>query len=492
MSIYISDQESDRIFAIIKPDNSNEILWSCFVSEAKQYIMDSWKHFPREDLCRTYWLRYYHNQVAKLGCEANAGYDNWFSVRKLMTASQASTSSSMPPPAASSSSSMPPPAASSSPSMPPPAALLSSEPPPSTVSPTSGSSSSTQSKCTKSSLGTRLSESQRQIALALYAQMDDSQKWRLASGRCVEDVMHNVLITQTYEHPSQYCVLDIEDDNWIDIFTPEERQEIRRLTPAIQYPSMPADMTNFMINIPDTEDLPAIYNYLENIPLDFKTQQHLLWLKHTIQNAIVLIEHKYLPITNQQEEDICTHVWKFIGDAFNSSKLTVKQQKASSASRAVFNKKRRIAMRNPIQRQQHALIPDISIYNGSQTYAVIEAAKTEDDTKQLVETYKKCPEMMAEILSQLVKAHPTEQRTIKIHACILSNVTCSSLMLSNQLGYVKLVSHGQQLTHPEVPGTFKPLMAALLEHFWGFKLAIEAVVDAMAQSTRKNSRFTQK
>lgn len=88
--------------------------------------------------------------------------------------------------------------------------------------------------------------------------------------------------------------------------------------------------------------------------------------------------------------------------------------------------------------------------------------------------------MMTEIFNQLVKAHPSEQRTIKIHACILSNVTCSCMMLSNQLGYVKPVSQGKQLTHPEVPGTFKPLMAALLEYFWGFKLAIEAVVVAMA------------
>ncbi|KAG1076518.1 hypothetical protein G6F42_025479 [Rhizopus arrhizus] len=117
-------------------------------------------------------------------------------------------------------------------------------PPPSTVSPTSGSSSSTQSKCTKLSLGTRLSESQRQIALVVYTQMDDNKKWRLASGRCVEDVMHNMLITQPYEHPSQYCVLDIEDDNWIDISTPEERREIRRLTPTIQYPSSLSRMAN--------------------------------------------------------------------------------------------------------------------------------------------------------------------------------------------------------------------------------------------------------
>lgn len=151
--------------------------------------LDSWKHFPREDLCRIYWPRYYHNQVVKLGCEANADYGNWLSIQKHMahfyTASQASTSSSMPPPAA----------------------LLSSMPPPSTVSPTSGSSSSTQSKCTKLSLGTRLSESQRQIALVVYTQMDDNKKWRLASGRCVEDVMHNMLITQPYEQYVLKCIV---------------------------------------------------------------------------------------------------------------------------------------------------------------------------------------------------------------------------------------------------------------------------------------------
>lgn len=165
------------------------------------------------------------------------------------------------------------------------------------------------------------------------------------------------------------------DDNWIGIFTDEERQEIRRLTPDIQYPPMPADMTKFIIDIPETEDLAAIFNYLENTPLDFKTEKHLLWLKHTIQNAIYLLEQKYLPITDQQEEDICTHVWKFVMDAFNSSKLTAKQQKSSSASRAAISKKRKIAMNDPIQRQQHALIPDITIFYGSQAYAIIEAAK---------------------------------------------------------------------------------------------------------------------
>lgn len=118
--------------------------------------------------------------------------------------------------------------------------------------------------------------------------------------------------------------------------------------------------------------------------------------------------------------------------------------------------------------------------------------KTQDDTKQLFETYKKCPEMMVDIFNQLFKAHPTEQRHINIHACVLSKVACCPLMLSNPFGYVKLVSHGETLSHPEAQGAFKPDMAALLELFWGFKMAIEAVTDTMIRSKYNNSRFKRK
>ncbi|KAL9555727.1 hypothetical protein MBANPS3_002224 [Mucor bainieri] len=328
--------------------------------------------------------------------------------------------------------------------------------------------------------------------------MENTKIWKLTSGRCVEDVMHNVLLTQQFEHPSQYCILDIEDDNWIDIFTLQERQEIAHVIPPILLPNMPSDMVNFLIDIPDTEDLTLIYNHLENMPLDYNSQKHLLWLKHGIQNAIELIDQQYLPITTQQEEDICFSVWKFVKDvifgehnAFKCSKLTAKQQISSTASKEAICKKRKIAMTEPIQRQKHALVPDISILYGSQTYAIIEAAKSENDTKQLVETFKKCPEVMSEILNQLINENPTEQRNIKVYASVLSKATCRCLMLSNPFGYVKVVSRGKKLAHPEVKDAFKPDMCALLNHFWGFKLAIEAVVDSLSKSKYEHSPFKQ-
>ncbi|KAG1058712.1 hypothetical protein G6F42_028564 [Rhizopus arrhizus] len=105
-------------------------------------------------------------------------------------------------------------------------------------------------------------------------------------------------------------------------------------------------------------------------------------------------------------------------DAFSSSKLAAKQQKkVSSALRAAISKKRKIAIMNdPIQRQQHALIPDTTIsYGCSQAYAIIEAVKAHNNTKQLVEGFKKCPELMMHIFNQVFDSHPSEQRNIKIH-----------------------------------------------------------------------------
>lgn len=133
----------------------------------------------------------------------------------------------------------------------------------------------------------------------------------------------------------------------------------------------------------------------------------------------------------------------------------------------------------------------MTIWHGSQESAIVKAAKSDnDDTKQLVGSNKKCPQLMALIFDQVLAAHPIEQRSIQIHACLLAIITCTPLMLSNPLWYIKIITQGNQVKYPpEVKNAFKkPGMAALLQHFWGFKLAIERTVDAMIESKYKNSQ----
>lgn len=161
----ISKTEIEAIFNRIKTDD-NEIHWSFFVSEVKEYIISSWNRFANEGQCRASSMRFFKDEVSKFGCQAKTGLDNWFIVQKqqaaLLTASTSSTSST---------------------SMPPLSAM-------------SSSSKSTR----RSSLGTVLSEQKRQSALNLYESMDNDKKWRLVcSGRYVENVMADVVRRQRFE-----------------------------------------------------------------------------------------------------------------------------------------------------------------------------------------------------------------------------------------------------------------------------------------------------
>ncbi|KAL7309625.1 hypothetical protein PS15m_010484 [Mucor circinelloides] len=60
--------------------------------------------------------------------------------------------------------------------------------------------------------------------------MEDEHKWKLKSGRYVEDVMADVVITQVYEHPVLHCILDMTDDNWTKIFSKDELKELNQVT----------------------------------------------------------------------------------------------------------------------------------------------------------------------------------------------------------------------------------------------------------------------
>lgn len=126
-----------------------------------------------------------------------------------------------------------------------------------------------------------------------------------------------------------------------------------------------------------------------------------------------------------------------------------------------------------MERQQSTIIPEMTISYIKQEYAIVEASKTKDDTKQINESGKKCPELMAKTFDQLLELCPSEQRTIPVHGCLLSELNCTPLELSCPKGYIKLIKRGKTMQHPESPAVFKTRMCNLLAHLWRFRLAIE-------------------
>ncbi|KAF1796627.1 hypothetical protein FB192DRAFT_1452212 [Mucor lusitanicus] len=132
----------------------------------------------------------------------------------------------------------------------------------------SKSATSTSKYTSRSKLGTPLSsDTDRQNALDVYRQMDNSSKWPLSSGRFMEHVMQEVLQTRPYQHPSQYCILDLDDDNWIKFFTSAERLELANPILLIDLPSLPSDMTDFLISIPNIPQICLSSTITRKLPL---------------------------------------------------------------------------------------------------------------------------------------------------------------------------------------------------------------------------------
>ncbi|KAL7308320.1 hypothetical protein PS15m_012183 [Mucor circinelloides] len=259
-----------------------------------------------------------------------------------------------------------------------------------------------------------------------------------------------------------------------DVFSKEEeRAEIgQTATYPIEYTSLPNDMHQFLQNIPHMTDLDEVYRYLEEGQFsDPVTQATLVYLKFCLQHAILLFNANYFPINDRTERDLCANVCR----QMHLEKL--------------IPKKRKIAANNQMEKQQNALVPDMRISYIKQEYAIIEAAKSKDDTKQINEGGKKCPELMAKIFDQLLEICPNEQQTIRVHGCLLSGLSCTPLGLSGPKGYIKLFKRGDTMQHPESSAVFKTRMCRLLAHFWILRLAIEAMCALMIKAENEQSEF---
>ncbi|KAL9545510.1 hypothetical protein PS6_008171 [Mucor atramentarius] len=138
-----------------------------------------------------------------------------------------------------------------------------------------------------------------------------------------------------------------------------------------------------------------------------------------------------------------------------------------------------------LERQQHALIPDMTISYEDQEFAITEAARTNNNAKQIIEGGKKCPEIMAKMFNKAISTCPTQTCSIKTYGCLLSHSQLIPLEMSCPVGYVKLLKKGKHLTitHPEMLLLFKPRITALLSHICRVVcLIIMMVEDEVQQS----------
>ncbi|KAG1123466.1 hypothetical protein G6F42_010524 [Rhizopus arrhizus] len=178
-----------------------------------------------------------------------------------------------------------------------------------------------------------------------------------------------------------------------------------------------------------------------------------------------------------------------IGRLFSSSILSFGTEKSSIACKEAINKKRKMSGNDVMERQQHALIPDMTVCYEGQEFAINEAAKSNNNTKRIIEGGKKCPEIMAKMFNKAISTCPTQTGSIKIYGCLLSHLQLTPLEMSSPTDYVKLWKKGKHLTNPEMPLLFKPRMTALLSRIWRVCPVIESTLRAMVEHEVPQSEF---
>lgn len=324
-----------------------------------------------------------------------------------------------------------------------------------------------------SALGVKLVEAKKAEVLAIYEDMDNRLKWKLKSGRYVEDVMKLLVVELNYVHPVCDVVLDIDDDNWKAYFSAEDLYEIREHL-DIEHETFPSCMQEFLDAIPKTNNISEIFRFILDKRVEPETNPELYWLVSSLEAVAYMFISKYIPITDQTERDLIRRVWCFIDTAFDFSELKFRSEKQCQGSKIMKNKKRKISAVERMDRQIHGQIPDMVISFGNYEFGMAEVAKEAANTKEINEGRIKCCEIMNAMLANIVETYPSLQHEMKIVGFLISGMKITLLELSNPFGFVKLLKREKPLHFPEHSMAFITRLFPLLKLIWVTKLDMEA------------------
>lgn len=160
-----------------------------------------------------------------------------------------------------------------------------------------------------------------------YDNMDESKKWRLSTGKCVEDEIYCFGMQCSVEHQTHSFIIDTNDKNWMDyaVFSKNELDEInlynQKHTPIMSKPLR--DYLN-QYNKTTTSDIrKEVFKQME-MDENFNPKEHFDydWIRNTCYNLLMEFEAGSLQ-TSHNEEWYKAHVWNFNDTVFNHSNIEV-------------------------------------------------------------------------------------------------------------------------------------------------------------------------
>lgn len=160
---------------------------------------------------------------------------------------------------------------------------------------------------------------------ANFSKLEEEKKWKLSTGKIVEDTLYEFGKLCLVDHPACSMILDLQDKSYLKegVFTEEEIEEMK-LKNAIQFISpIPKELADYIntfnhTNIKDLRtELLKVHDWETNYSID--KNHDLDWTKHTIYYFVRLCESGNLKNIHK-EAWYNARIWSLIDTIFDDVK----------------------------------------------------------------------------------------------------------------------------------------------------------------------------
>ncbi|KAI8364083.1 hypothetical protein BD560DRAFT_373425 [Blakeslea trispora] len=303
------------------------------------------------------------------------------------------------------------------------------------------------------------------IALA-HSQIEN--KWKLKSGRLVEEIMYSTCMSCHVEHPMHSLILDVDDAIYKTMLTDKELEEVKDKAANTLCDPLPANLQEIMMKLDRKKTALSMYDAISEVEAHPFRDIDEYWLKQSILNYVLLFAEETQLVKQETEQDLLDDVYGFIKKSCKLSGTKAYGAKQSKASSEASNRTRSLASNSLAQRQPCADNADLTFeYNGYELFCLEIGLedKGANGTKELNERGLRSPKMMKNFCCRLAKNLNVSPEKIKITNIIISGMSITAQVMSFENGSISLLSRSPRLQMPssvkEIPRLLPPVLSLI-------------------------------
>ncbi|KAI8380400.1 hypothetical protein BD560DRAFT_487647 [Blakeslea trispora] len=330
--------------------------------------------------------------------------------------------------------------------------------------------------------------------LERVSKLNESQKWKLSSGKFVEDAVCEVISKCHYDHPALHFVVDPSDAIWKEAFTKEEINEIRNFkAPAL--PALDEDIQSYLDSFDSAQLKSAkdVYDYACKSKFEFGTNNSKRWIQKSFIEAAELFEDSSkINLSDFSEGDLMNKLWQFVYRCYRSSSVDAKLgERVSIASSLARNHNRCLEGLDRRERKASGAKVDILFKAGRHEVGCCEVGKEDVlsiDDKYLDDGMTKLPKTLRDMLSRLVEVNPVQINKLYTVGFLMMGLQLEMLIVDVPAGStVVRVTRTKGLSFPDHGEDIVVDLTALLETVLIGRKMMENVEDLLVKSKKRKA-----